>query len=273
MTSTTAVTSKMDSSRLWFKAGGSGSPTLVLIHGLGANASVWDRLLPIVNSDWPGRWIAPDLRGHGASFHRDPYSFGVHAADIANLLAQKEEVVCLAHSMGGAVAMALASGWFGVAVRHVVAFGVKLEWQAEEIAKMRELGHAPVRWFDTREAALERYLKVSGLSGLIDSAAECVQRGIVEHEAKFRLAMDPRAYLVTGPALQRLVEAMAAPLRLACGAKDPMVTAEQMRRYDPDAVVLDGLGHNPHVEAPERLWELVKPLADKYRLSKAQARS
>jgi pimeloyl-ACP methyl ester carboxylesterase len=51
---------------------------------------------------------------------------------------------------------------------------------------------------------------------------------------------------------------MRAPLRLAAGERDPMVTAEEMRRFDPDTMVMAGLGHNPHVEAPDRLWPLVE---------------
>ena len=30
------------------RRGGSGSPTLILLHGLGANGEVWNRMLPIV---------------------------------------------------------------------------------------------------------------------------------------------------------------------------------------------------------------------------------
>jgi pimeloyl-ACP methyl ester carboxylesterase len=33
-----------------------------------------------------------------------------------------------------------------------------------------------------------------------------------------------------------------------------------MRRFDSGAVLLEGLGHNPHVEAPERLWQLVETM-------------
>jgi pimeloyl-ACP methyl ester carboxylesterase len=46
-------------------SGGSGEPTLVLLHGLGANAGVWQNLLPLIEKHWPGRWMAPDLPGHG----------------------------------------------------------------------------------------------------------------------------------------------------------------------------------------------------------------
>jgi pimeloyl-ACP methyl ester carboxylesterase len=32
-----------------------------------------------------------------------------------------------------------------------------------------------------------------------------------------------------------------------------------MARIDADAVVLDGVGHNAHWEAPERVWQLLAP--------------
>jgi len=32
---------------------------------------------------------------------------------------------------------------------------------------------------------------------------------------------------------------------------------DAMRRIDPDAVVIDGAGHNAHWEAPEAVWHLL----------------
>jgi pimeloyl-ACP methyl ester carboxylesterase len=243
---------------LWVDSGGSGGPTLLLLHGQGATAAVWQGLRPLLAARWPGRWVAPDLRGHGRSAHRSPYAFGTHAADLADLFAPGEEVVVLGHSMGGAVAIALASGWFGLGVRQVIAFGVKLVWSQEEIAKAQELARAPVRWFDTSEEAVERYLRISGLKGLV--APEAAVSGIVPEGGRFRLAADPGIAAVVGPPIEALIAAARSPLRLAAGERDPMVTPAQMRRFDPGAVVLPGLGHNPHVEAPERLWRAVEEM-------------
>jgi pimeloyl-ACP methyl ester carboxylesterase len=161
--------------RLWASQGGSGSPTLLLLHGLGACSTVWDGLAPQLASRWPGRWIAPDLRGHGRSFHGGPYGYSAFAADVASLVGQDEEVVVLGHSMGAVVGIALAAGLFGIRVRKVVGFALKLEFKDAEVAKLQEIGRAGVRWFDSREEAVDRYLKVSGLKGLV--AAESAAAG------------------------------------------------------------------------------------------------
>jgi pimeloyl-ACP methyl ester carboxylesterase len=244
--------------RLWVEQGGSGQTVLLLLHGLGANASVWRRLLPLIEARWSGRWVAPDLRGHGRSPHEAPYGFGTHAADLASLIAAGERVVALGHSMGGAVAMTLASGWFGVAVDAVIAFGVKLVWTADEIAKAQELARAPSRRFATREEAIERYLRVAGLAGLVDAEDSATALGIAAAEDGFRLAADPRITGVVGVAIESVIAAMRCPLHLAAGERDPMVTAAQMRRFDSDAVIIPGAGHNPHLEAPEQVWALVE---------------
>jgi pimeloyl-ACP methyl ester carboxylesterase len=243
---------------LWVESGGTDGPILLLLHGLGANAAVWERLRPLLAAHWPGRWLAPDLRGHGRSGHGAPYSLGTHAADVAQLIPPGEDVVVLGHSMGGAVAMTLASAWFGIAVRAAVAFGVKLVWTPEQIARGREIARAPVRWFATRAEAIERHLLVSGLKDLIDPGAAAATLGIVEEGGRFRLAADPAIANAVGVPIEKVASAMLAPLHLAAGERDPMVTLDEMRRFDPAAKLLTGSGHNPHVEAPEVLWRYVE---------------
>lgn len=243
---------------LWVEEGGAGDPTLVLLHGLGCNADVWDGLKPGVRERWPGRWLIPDLRGHGRSGHRAPYSYAGHAADIAALIGQHEAAVVVGHSMGGVVAMALATGWFGVTVSQVVAFGIKIRWTAEEVAKLHQLARAPVRWFDGRAEAVDRYLKVSGLIGLVAPDAPAALSGVREEGGRFRLASDPAINAAAGPAVEDFVAAMHAPLHLAAGAKDPMVTGDDMRAFRADAEVFPGIGHNVHVERPDLIWRMIE---------------
>ncbi len=239
------------------EGGGQEGPLLVLIHGLGANAAVWDELLPMLEQNWPGRWLIPELRGHGRSFHRPPYGFGVYAADIAGLIGPEEEVTLVGHSMGGAVAFALATGIFGVGVKSMVAFGVKVDWPEEDLARARAVAETPVKLFDSRDDALERYLRVSGLKGLAGPDSRSAQIGITENGGKYRLASDPLVNSVGTPDILALVQASRAPISLLTGENDKVGDAEGMRRLGPDVTVLPGLGHNLQVEAPETFWRAI----------------
>ncbi len=239
--------------------GGGDGPLLVLIHGLGANAAVWDWLLPVVEENWPGPWLIPELRGHGRSFHRAPYGFGVHAADIAALLGQNETMTVIGHSMGGCVALALATGMFGVGVKRVVAFGVKVDWPEEDLARARAVAEAPARLFAGHDDAIERYLRVSGLKGLAAPDSRTAERGVAQSGDKYRLASDPLINTLGKPDIAALAKASQAPIRLLCGEHDKVGDAEGMRRLGPEVTVLPGLNHNLHVEAPEAFWQAIEP--------------
>ncbi len=99
---------------LWVEQGGSGEPVLLLCHGMSGTGAVWDGLRPHLESNWPGRWIIPDLRGHGRSDHAPGYGIAQHAADLAQLVEGSGRVVVCGHSMGGLAALVLATGWYGV---------------------------------------------------------------------------------------------------------------------------------------------------------------
>ena len=176
---------------LYVEEGGAPGPTLLLLHGLGATGDVWKRMVPFIEKNWKGRWLIPDFRGHGRSAHRGPYSYATHAADVAGLLKQDEEVTIAGHSMGGAVAIALATGWFGVRVNRALVFGMKIRWTPEETAKINQVAAAPVRWFDTEAEAVERYLKVSGLIGLVAADSPEAHSGVRHENGRYRLAADP----------------------------------------------------------------------------------
>jgi pimeloyl-ACP methyl ester carboxylesterase len=242
---------------LYWDEFGQGSPVLVLIHGQGANGDVWNGLRPLVARGWPGRCVIPDLRGHGRSGHRAPYAYGSYAADIADLLGPDQEAVLVGHSLGGAVSLILASGWFGVAVRRVVAFGVKVIWTEEERARRAQLATAPVRWFENRAEAIERYLKVSGQFGLVDPASPAAGSGVREETGRFRLAADPRISGGAMPEIAAIHSAAGAPVTLAVSANDRMMTIAEARGLDPGAVVLEGVGHNAHIEQPDLIWRLI----------------
>jgi pimeloyl-ACP methyl ester carboxylesterase len=227
---------------LWVRRCGSGDRVLVLLHGMGANGAVWSRLLPILDLRWSGRVLVPDLRGHGRSVQQGPYGIDTHAADIAAFIVGEKaaSVALVGHSFGGAIAALAASARFGVTAQHVIAIGVKIRWSEDEIARAHEMARRPARSFATREEAIERYLKISGLAGLADPSCEAASAGVAGEAGAWRVAMDPGAFAAIGPSVPNILRSCAAPLCLAAGENDPMVTLADMRAIDPAAVTFLG---------------------------------
>ncbi len=240
-------------------SGGTGDHLLLLLHGLGATAAVWRRLLPLVQESWEGRWAAPDLRGHGLSLTEPPYGYAVHAADMAELAVElgTSRVTVLGHSFGGVVGAVLGSGWYGVPVDRVVALGVKIDWTDDEVARARAMSARPPQVFASPGEAADRHVKLAGLHGLVDPVDPVARAGVRLAREGWIAALDPRAFGAVGPPIETILARSAAPLRLAAGSADPMVDLDTMRRIDPDAVLLDGAGHNAHWEAPQKVWSLL----------------
>jgi pimeloyl-ACP methyl ester carboxylesterase len=231
--------------------GGSGEPLLLLLHGLGATGDVWTGWSPLLAGRWPGRWVAPDLPGHGGSPTLGVYSFDGFAAAVASAVPRSTRVVVLGHSLGGVVAMALASGKFGVPVEAVIGLGIKVVWTDEDLDRASAAAGRPIAWFGTRTEAAERYLRVSGLAGLMSADDPAVDAGLREQDGRWRLAMDPGAFGVGAPDMRRLLALSLAPVTLARGEDDPMSTDDQLAALGVPAVTLPGLGHNAHVQSPE----------------------
>jgi pimeloyl-ACP methyl ester carboxylesterase len=230
-----------------------GDPVLLLLHGLGATGEVWQGLL---ERAWPGEVLAPDLPGHGRSPSLDVYTFESMAASVASVLPAGRPVVVLGHSLGGVLALTLAAG--SPDVVGVCGLGIKLRWSDAELAKAAEVAAKPSRVFTTREEAVDRWLKVSGLLGLVPPSS--VDAGVVSVPDGWRTAVDPLAFGVGAPDVPALLARISCPVILAAGERDAMCPREHLLDVAPDGVVLAGVGHNAHVEDPSTLWPLLDRL-------------
>ncbi|MEU6074144.1 alpha/beta fold hydrolase [Micromonospora sp. NPDC047074] len=234
-----------------------GRRVLLLLHGMGATGDVWLPWAPLLERRWAGRWLAPDLAGHGWSPPLPEYSFAALAARVATGLGPGDRLVVLGHSLGGVVGLALAARGAGLPVDAVVGLGIKAVWSPAELAKAGELAVRPVAWFASRDEAARRHLRVAGLTGLFAPDHPVVGAGLRQVDGRWRLAMDPAAFAVGEPELPALLAATDVPVLLARGEHDPMVTDAQLAELGVPVATLPGLGHNAHVEAPEAVLDLV----------------
>jgi pimeloyl-ACP methyl ester carboxylesterase len=246
---------------IWSRTGGSNSgPLLVLLHGLGGTAEVFAGVEQVLADTWPGGWLAVDLPGHGRSEWDPPYTFARHAEAVRDLLPHDRDVILLGHSMGGVVALELAEGSAPVPTA-VVGFGIKVDWPEEHVAGAARLASRPVSYHSSREEALDRYLKLAGLTRLVDPADPTTDAGVVETPQGWSVAQDPATFGVGVPDMAGLLERAACPVVLARGQNDHMVSDADLRALVGVPVTLEGLGHNAHVEDPAAVVELTRPFA------------
>jgi pimeloyl-ACP methyl ester carboxylesterase len=242
------------------RSGGSGEPVLLLLHGMGATGDVWASCEPLLAREWPGRWVAPDLPGHGGSAPLSRYTFDELAAGVASGLRRSldgcRDVVVLGHSLGGVVGLALAADALDVPVRSVVGLGIKTMWTEAELARAAELAQRPPTWYASREEAAARYLRVSGLAGLVPIDEPTVDAGLQAQDGRWRLAMDPAVFAIGAPDMAGLLTRARARVLLARGEHDAMVTGEDLARFATPVVTLPAIGHNAHLESPESVVRL-----------------
>ena len=241
---------------LYLRSGGTGGTTYLLLHGLGATGEVWDGLVDLIERNKAGRWLVPDFRGHGRSPWERPYTYGSLLDDLIPLIDEASRLVVIGHSMGGVVGLMLGGALPNV--DRVLGVGIKVSWNETELEQMQALSTRPVRSWVSRTEAVERYLKVSGLIGLVNPDSPTAQCGVTEgDDGQYRLAADPQIYAVGRPPVAELVQAARCEVMVACGEHDKMVGAGELSALGAAARQLPSLGHNAQVEGPEQVWLLV----------------
>jgi len=86
---------------------GSGTPSVLLLHGLSSAGPVWWQIAGALETSGYTS-AAPDLRGHGRSEHPGEYSLDANARDVLASCPGPWRLV-VGHSLGGAVAVQIAS--------------------------------------------------------------------------------------------------------------------------------------------------------------------
>jgi len=224
------------------------TPSLLLLHGLGATSGVWADLR--AHLDWAGPVIAPDLPGHGPSPWTGDYTVGALAAGVSGHCSNGEPVIAIGHSLGGAVALALASGFFRPLVRAVVAIGVKVRWSDDDVAGMAGVAARGVRWFDTEAETVERFLRQAGLDGVAGPDHPAVVGAVTAEDGRWRVAQDPATFAQRPLDMGGLMAAARCPVILGAGEHDALVSRADLAVQTDRPRIAPGRGHNVQVEDP-----------------------
>lgn len=249
---------------------GSG-PVILLVHGTGSSTHTWRDFLPDLARDHTV--IAPDLPGH--AFTAPPaaggYSIQRMCASLQVLLQvlQLEPRYCVGHSAGAAILCHMALTGMS-RPQHIVSLnGAFLPFAGAASAIF-----SPVAKFLAGSTTLSgliarRARSVASIERIIAGTGSRLDaQGLALYS---RLVADPRhvaaAFAMMGNwdlhSFERELGGLATPLTLIVGDRDLAVPPSQGRHVQgrvatADLVVLPGLGHLAHEEAPQVVLPVVR---------------
>jgi pimeloyl-ACP methyl ester carboxylesterase len=238
---------------------------VVLLHGYACSIGWWDDVAPALAREH--RVIAIDLLGHGGSEKpRDGYGMESQAqlvgAALDRLGVRKAAVV--GHSMGGAVATALVQERRAL-VDSLVILDSNSDKDDRHLPFSARLGYVPVLGQAIRRVVPDGVIRM-GLESAFADGFDVPDRFVDDFKDMTYTSYDesPAAsddYREGGALADRLKDDRV-PLLVIFGSEDKLVDAETAQDYRavPGAriVVLDGIGHSPHVERPAATTRLIR---------------
>ncbi|MGW0373989.1 alpha/beta fold hydrolase, partial [Streptomyces coeruleorubidus] len=236
----TAAATSADGNRIHYRVRGDGPTALVLIHGLGCDASYWDRQL----EHFADRFtvVAPDLAGHGGSGRsRQRWTVEAFAEDVVAVVEQEglDDVILVGHSLGGPV-MVAAERLLGGRVRGLI--GVDTLHNFEPKALSAEQLDRFVRTFSEQPVQARELF----LDGARDDLVALVERTREETGA----AVVDGAFREMLTYLQDVPKHVDVPLVLINSTSWMPTNLTAARRYGVEVELVDGVGHFVMLEAP-----------------------
>ena len=256
-----------------YRCAGEG-PVLLLIHGIAGSSRAWTEVMPLLSRYFTV--VAPDLIGHGESAKPlGDYSLGAHASGVRDLLAVLgiERATLVGHSLGGGVAMQLAYQHPEVCQRLVLVDSGGLGREVSWILRLLSLPGAeflmPALFPPVVRSggnAVARFLYDLGLRS--GGAAETwrAYASLTESSNRHAFVRTVRAVIDPGgqsvSARDRLYLMSNVPTLIMWGDQDhiiPVDHAYATHRAVPASrlEIIEGSGHFPHVEMPDRFAEVL----------------
>ena len=238
-----------DGNTMPYEVGGNSdaSTTIVLVHGWMSNRSFWEAQLPALAARY--RTVTLDLPGHGeASADREPWTVAAYGEDVAGLIDHLElqDVVLMAHSMGGPISLHAASLARGK-VKGIVAVDslqdAEFEFDDEQV-------EGRVRAFEQDFVGVcEDFI-----GGMFEEGADAVKERVLRASCDAERAPAGaaliRSYLEMD--IAALFRGAGVPVRAINASGRNPTNIEGNRNYaDFEAVLMDDVGHFLHMTRPE----------------------
>ncbi len=246
----------VDGNRIPYQVGGNpeAGVTVVLVHCWMCDRTFWQAQLPALAGRY--RTVTLDLPGHGeASADRDPWTVAGYGDDVAGLIGELglADVVLVGHSMGGPVALRAAALLPGK-MRGIVAVDTlhdaEFEYSGEQMEGIMQAFESD--FAATCERFVDQMFPEEGVEEVVDQVRRA---GCDAERGAIGTALMRDFGTLDMPALFR--EA-AVPIRAINAAAPNPTRIEVNRKYaDFDAVLMEGVGHYPHMTRPERFNELL----------------
>ncbi|WP_150911094.1 alpha/beta fold hydrolase [Marinobacter halotolerans] len=234
--------------------------TIVMIHGFGANKDNWTRLASELSDDF--NVYAIDLPGHGES--SKPLDIGYHFDEqtrrLSRILAELDlgRFHMMGNSMGGAIT-ALYAAYYPEQIRSAVLFDPAGIWAYESDLAEQVVAGGKNPLIPTEEGDFERLVDFALVEKPfvpwpIYSVME--EKAIANRDVNTVIFNDIRDSTMASQ-FSEDITAIKAPVLIIWGQEDRITdprNADIFVQQIPDArkVLLDGIGHAPMIEAPEK---------------------
>lgn len=258
----------------YWQDGEVGRPSLLLIHGFPTASADW---LPVWNQlKQHFRLLAVDMLGFGFSAKPRPYAYSIFdQADALQAVAAHcgiQQCHVLAHDYGDTVAQELLARHLqrqGLELQSVCLLNGGLFPETHRATLMQKLLHSPIGPLLSKLMNQQRFQR--SFSAVFGANTRPSEEELQQYWAQVCAGQGSQgiAHLliryITERRQQRTrwvgaLEQSDVPMRVVCGADDPVSGAHMAQRYReliprPDVVLLDGIGHYPQCEAPDAVLE------------------
>ncbi len=232
--------------------------TLVLLHGIGASAERWARVIPALSKYF--RVIAPDIIGFGYSDKPTvEYSMDFFLDFLAGFLERLRinKASIVGSSFGGHVA---------------TEFAIRSNRRVEKLVLA-----APGGMMRTSTQTLDAYILAAlyptyentwnAFSGMAHDPDAVTKEIVMDFVNRMRLPNAKYAFMSTllgmrhAPKLQGRIASIISPTLLVWGDSDGMIPLQYAKEYseipDNELVVIKNCGHTPYVEKPMAFSKVV----------------